>query len=88
MFEVRPALILERVTRPAATGSRWIATLNPKIRYYPVKGDCIVVALLCQVEEICDGDGGFRRKQRSLDVSFARLYDDTNVRHVCRVGRG
>src|SRR4029450_5529043 len=88
MLEVRTGLTLERVSRSAATGASRIAALNHKIWYHPVKGDSIVVPLPCQVEEICDRDGRFRREQRSFDVSFARLYDDTNVRHIFRVGRG
>ena len=81
-------LVFEGITWAATAGSRGVATLDHEIGNYAMKGNFVIVALFCEVEKIRYGHRCLGRKKGSLNVSLAGLYDDTNVRHIFRVGRG
>lgn len=73
----------EFVTGAAGAGAGWVATLDHEVGDDAVKGDAIVIAAFCKVEEIGASDWDLGGEKPSIDIACRGVNCDFNIGHEC-----
>ena len=72
-------LVCKAISRTAHAGSRGIAALNHEVGDHAVKGDPVVVAAACEIEEIGHRDGGLAGEEGGMDVALVGVHHDPDI---------
>ena len=91
MLEPAVDFVFKAVAGSAAACAGGIAALNHELLDDAMEGEAVVVTALREIQEVRDGDGGFRWLQSGFNRPFASSENNTDILHgsrVCRRMRG
>ena len=91
VFEPAVDFVFKAVAGSAAACAGGIAALNHELLDDAMEGEAVVVTALREIQEVGDGDGGFRWLQSGFNRPFASSENNTDILHgsrVCRRMRG
>ena len=91
VFEPSVDFVFKAVAGSAAASAGRIAALDHELLDDAMEGEAVVVTALREIQEVGDGDGGFRWLQSGFNRPFASSENNTDILHgsrVCRRMRG
>lgn len=91
VFEPSVDFVFKAVAGSAAAGAGGIAALDHELLDDAMEGEAVVVTALREIQEVGDGNGGFRWLQSGFNRPFAGSENNTDILHgsrVCRRMRG
>ena len=87
VFEPSVDFVFKAVARSAAACAGGIAALDHELLDDAMEGEAVVVTALREIQEVRDGDGGFRWLKSGFNRPFASSENNTDILHgscVCR----